>query len=127
MDEAKLCWSRGLDLPPPEGTAACMQRSWDGARAAFVADHLLEGVANDEERAWLLSVSTNESGAWLMALPVSGLGLRMDDSTVRVAVGLRLGTAVCGPDSCQRCGCMIWGGTPSVAKGVREGTSVMAQ
>ena len=26
-------------------------RSWDGARAAFVADRLLEGAANDEERA----------------------------------------------------------------------------
>ena len=107
MDEALSCWSRGHDLPPPEGTAACKQRSWDGVRAAFVADRLLEGAANDEERARLLSVSTKESGAWLRALPVSGMGLRMDDSTVRVAVGLRLGTAVCGPHSCQRCGATV--------------------
>ena len=35
---------------------------------------------------------TKESGAWLRALPVTALGLRMDDSTVRVMVGLRLGT-----------------------------------
>ena len=41
---------------------------------ALVADRL-EG---DEERAQLLSVSTKESGAWLRALPVSALGLRMD-------------------------------------------------
>ena len=64
-----LCWSRGHDLPPPEGTATCKQRSWDGARAAFVADRLLERVANDEELARLLFVSTKESDAWLRALP----------------------------------------------------------
>ena len=83
---------------------ACKQRSWDGVRAALAADRLLGGAGNDEECARLLSVSTKESGAWLRALPVSTLGPRMDDSTVRVAVGLRLGTAVCGPHSCQRCG-----------------------
>ena len=31
----------------------------------------------------------------------------MDDNTVRVAVGLRLGTAICGPHSCQRCGSAV--------------------
>ena len=40
-------------------------------------------------------------------LPVSALGLRVDDDTVRVAVGLRLGTAICGPHSCQRCGSAV--------------------
>ena len=40
---------------------------------------------------------------WLRALPVSLVGLRMDDDTVRVAVGLRLGTRVCGPHNCKHC------------------------
>jgi len=31
----------------------------------------------------------------------------MDDSTVRVAVVLRLGTAVCVPHSCQQCGAVV--------------------
>ena len=48
-------------------------------------------------------ISTPESGAWLRALPVSALGLRMDDDAVRVAVGLRLGAPVCGPHQCQHC------------------------
>ena len=38
---------------------------------------------------------------------MTALGLRMDDNTVRVAVGLRLGTAVCGPHSCQHCGAAV--------------------
>ena len=31
-------------------------------------------------------------------------GLRMDDNTVRVAVGLRLGSTLCRPHTCQHCG-----------------------
>ena len=32
-----------------------------------------------------------DSGAWLQALPISSMGLRMDDSTITTAVGLCLG------------------------------------
>ena len=42
----------------------------------------------------LLSVSTPESGAWLHTLPIANLGLRMDNSTIRVSVGLRLSLPV---------------------------------
>ena len=104
VDEAQSRWS---DLQPPEGAAVCKQSAWDGLRATVASERLLSRAGNDEERARLLSVSTKESGAWLRALPVSALGLRMDDNTVRVAVGLRLGTAICGPHSCQRCGSAV--------------------
>ena len=50
-----------------------------------------------------LFVAAPESGAWLRALPVSALGLRMDDDTVRIAVGLRLGAPTCGPHQCRHC------------------------
>ena len=42
-------------------------------------------------RARLLAAHMRESGAWLNVLPVSALGLRMDDDdTVRVAIGFVL-------------------------------------
>ena len=85
---------------PPDGIAACRQKSWDCVRTSLMAQRLLDEAENDEERSRLLAVSTRESGAWLRALPVSALGLRMDDDTVRVAVGLRLGAPVCGPHHC---------------------------
>ena len=84
-------------------TVLAKQSARDGLRATVASERPLSRAGNDEERARLLSVSTKESGAWLRALPVSALGLRMDDNTVRVAVGLRLGMAICGPHSCQRC------------------------
>ena len=46
-------------------------------------------------------------GAWLMAPPNSALGLHMD--TIRVAVGLHLGSAtcICRPHTCHHCGAKL--------------------
>ena len=46
------------------------------------------GAKNYKSTLHLLLVSTKESGAWLMALPLTALGPHMDDSTVSVVVGL---------------------------------------
>ncbi len=55
------------------------------------------------EHASLLSVSDKESGAWLRVLPVSSLEFHMEDNTVHIAVGLKLGTSVCSPYQCRHC------------------------
>ena len=62
------------------------------------------GASDCRSRARLLAAATKESGAWLHALPVPSLGLRMDDHTTRIAVGLRLGTPLCQPHICHHCG-----------------------
>ena len=104
IDEARSLWAEGHEYPPPEERAAGRQKAWDFVRTSSAAQHLLDDAISDEERARLLAVSAKESGAWLRALPVSSVGLRMDDDdTVRVAVGLRLGTRVCGPHNCKHC------------------------
>ena len=103
MDEAKASWSIGHDREAPEGDALCRQKVWDIRRTLSTSEHLLDNAADEAERVCLLTVSTRESGVWLRALPVGTPGLRMDDSSVRVAVGLRLGTRVCGVHTCQHC------------------------
>ena len=96
-----------MTVNPPVGTGACKQKSWDAPRASATAKHLLIKAKDDEDRARLLAASTKESGAWLRALPVSGLGMRLDDASVRIALGLRLGTPICGQHLCQHCGASV--------------------
>ncbi|GAU99967.1 hypothetical protein RvY_10896 [Ramazzottius varieornatus] len=48
-------------------------------------------------RARLMAVSTKTFGTWLRALPASSLGNLLDDNTLRISVGLRLGSRLCQP------------------------------
>ena len=103
LEEAMLLWSAGHSHPAPEGAAASRQKGWELAGTTTTANRLLSEAADDAERARLLAVAAPESGAWLRALLVSALGLRMDDDTARIAVGLRLGAPTCGPHQCRHC------------------------
>ena len=62
-----------------------------------------------QAKARLQAASVKESGAWLNAFPISALGLRMDDETIRVAVGLHLSTQLCHLHSCYHCGTEVDG------------------
>ena len=104
MVDAPSSWSSGHGNPPPSGTAACVQKTWNAYKVASSMDSLLQNAPHDLAHARLLAVSAKESGAWLNALPSSSLGLRMDDDTIRVAVGLCLGSVLCRPYTCQHCG-----------------------
>ena len=64
---------------------------------------LLEVASDDADHARLLAYTSKESSAWLQALSIFSLGLRLDDSTIRIAVGLRLGTTICEAHQCQNC------------------------
>ena len=73
-------------------------------RVCAAAQALTKKAPDTRARARLLASSRAEAGVWLQALPAPNLGLRMDDETVRVAVGLRLGTPLCQPHKCSHCG-----------------------
>ncbi len=61
---------------------------------------LLESATTQHDKARLLASARKESGAWLSALPCPSLGLALDDDSLRIAVGLRLGTPLCHPHTC---------------------------
>ena len=51
----------------------------------------------------LLACMARESGVWLDVFANKSLGLRMDDETIRIVVGLRLGLPICSPYVCHLC------------------------
>ena len=104
VDVANTQWSDGVSTAPPEGETRCSQKVWDTIKATAMADHLLSDVSDPRSRARLLASRTKEPGASLNVLPISSLGLRMDDNTIRVAIGLRLGVQLCRPHTCHHCG-----------------------
>ena len=107
VDAGITTWSLELDHPPPQGPASNSQKVWDAYRVRSAVDSLLAEAKDVQSKARLMASRVKESGAWLSAVPISSVGLRMDDSTVRIAVGLRLGTTLCHPHSCHHCGAEV--------------------
>ena len=64
-------------------------------------DSLPAASPNQNTQARLLTMATNESGAWINTLPLSSLSLCMDDDIVWVAVELCLGAPLCKPHRCH--------------------------
>ena len=89
---------------PPDVESRSQQKVWDSPLAEGLRDSLL-ATANQFDRARLLSAATTESGAWLQALPAASLGTLLDNSTVRIAIALRVGADVCSEHLCK-CGAL---------------------
>ena len=66
----------------------------------------LLATPNALDKARFLAVSASHSSDWLHVLPIASRGLRLANKDVRVAVRLRLGTALCKPHQCV-CGAMV--------------------
>ena len=105
--QALVKWGKWVDesVRPPIGVAATKQKTWDTLVVESCFSRLLnQQAANPRERARLQACSQKESGAWLTAPPISSLGLRMCNATIRIATSLRLGTHLCAPHDCTHCG-----------------------
>ena len=71
-----------------------------------MADRLLDAATDHVVRARLLAARSPCSGDWLNALPLSSAGLKMDNATVRIAAGLRLGAPIVRSHVCV-CGATV--------------------
>ena len=88
---------------PLAGADAAKERNWDSTKVGVVVESLLAEAADDEETARLLA-----AGDKIHASPISFVGLRMDNSCLRIAMGLRLGTSIYAPHICQHCGAEVF-------------------
>jgi hypothetical protein len=91
---------------PPTGLLSHAQRAWDGPVIDAVKANLLSSLTSELDQARLRAAFSPHSGDWLNAPPLTCVGLRLDDETLRIAVGLRLGSQLCLPHVCP-CGATV--------------------
>ena len=80
------------------------QAEWDNPLDKLTYDQLLNNSEGREDKARLLAVAEEHASDWLNARPDPNLGLKLDNNSVRVARGLRLGTMLCQPHTCSQSG-----------------------
>ncbi|XP_055330817.1 uncharacterized protein LOC129583125 [Paramacrobiotus metropolitanus] len=99
-------WQRTTEADLPTSETRKFQKTWDEPIIRGMAEALLVAAQSDmSSEARLRGVSTKDNGAWLEALPAATLGNFLNDTTLRIAVGLRLGVPVTIP---HRCNCGEW-------------------
>lgn len=86
--------------------SAHSQRAWDEPLSLKAYTTLLNNAQDRETRARLLAVATQESGAWLNAIPSAPLGNFLDNDVLRISIAIRLGAPICVPHTC-RCGSWV--------------------
>ena len=67
---------------------------------------LLTNCTSQIDKARILASKAAHTGDWLNAPPITSIGLRMSNETIRVAVGLRLGAKLCEPHQFN-CGALV--------------------
>ena len=68
--------------------------------------NLLFASASQQDKSRLLAVTSSQSSDWLHALPIVSCGLHLENEDILVAVGLRLGAALCHAHQCP-CGALV--------------------
>lgn len=92
----------GKDLPSKKN----IQKIWDDPVCRQVQDWLLNSATSSMEKARLLAAYEHESGFWLHAYPSIQCGTLLDNNSLRLAVGLRLGADIVVPHRCP-CGAEV--------------------
>ena len=100
--EADELWREKMgpnaDLCYPQDVT--IQEQFDFPLYNAVLSRLIESCPSVSEKAVLLAVSSKHSSEWLHSVPVSNLGLKLDDTSLKIAVGLRLSIPLCSPFRC---------------------------
>ena len=97
---------RKFTPPTTDALTPVKQKTWDrpliDRDLAEINEHA-EGLTN---KARLEAARSPHSADWLSAMPVAACGIALDNESVRVAVGLRLGLDLCRPHR-YHCGKMV--------------------
>ena len=103
VDLWKAQFNEDQDLPKD----ITIQTLWDQPGFEMRYLELLDNQPVPIEKATLLANHSKHSSGWLTAVPIKDVGLKLDDRSFQIAVGLQLGVSLCYPYKCGSCGLMV--------------------
>ena len=106
LREATDLWETFAQSPLPPDEVRGRQRFWDSGLTDKLWEDLYDSSVDPVSKARLLSTATKEAGAWLNVLPVPHLGTILDDTSIRIAIGLCLGANIVEEHKCI-CGALV--------------------
>ena len=106
LADAEAEWKENLNNNLQTPCNVSVQAYWDEPIQDKKYQDLLDNAETPSEKARLLAVASEHSSDWLNAAPVPTMGLKLDDMTLRIACGLRLGTPIIHPHKCV-CGNVV--------------------
>ena len=104
--EAQEAWCNALNNNQAPPANSSVQAAWDEPLCDKKYRDLLNNCNLQAEKARLLAVASEHSSDWLNAIPVPAIGLKLDNTSIRIACGLRLGSPLCHPHKCV-CGELV--------------------
>ena len=93
-------WLILSSCPCPDSSISSIQKAWDSPLVNLKKEKVLSAAQSQAGRARLIAAAAPHSGDFLTAVPCSSVGNRLDDSSLRIAIALRLGAPVCAPHEC---------------------------
>jgi len=99
-------WQSRANMVPVMSPFASEQKIWDTPIVSAQEAKLLSAAPDQAGKARLIAASAPHSGAFLHARPCSSLGTRLDNSSLRIVIALRLGAPVCLSHTCV-CGATV--------------------
>jgi hypothetical protein len=99
-------WQTRCLTAVPDPASSGVQKAWDTPIVSKKRDEVFSAAQNQAGRARLIAAAAPHSGDFLHAVPCSSIGTRLDDTSLRIAVSLRLGATMCAPHTCV-CGLQV--------------------
>ena len=88
---ANLEWQQRSTVVVPDGSKIGVQKAWDTPLVSRKLEEVLSAAKTQVGRARLISAAAPHSGDFLHAIPCSAIGMRLEDTSFRIAVSMRLG------------------------------------
>ena len=83
--EAENLWKEEIPDETLQPSDKTVQAHWDAPLFTKKFDNLLEGMIQPADKARLRAVASDHASNWLNAIPVASLGLKLDNTSLRIA------------------------------------------